>query len=117
MRAVKASPLFRIALLSLAVLLAHTAHASNVRHSFPAAPPCPRKVAAAQPDAQNKLLPGIKRIANPGDRAVRHTFRDSFAFIGAPVNGFFYTHTAGPLAAARRTLYIPPQRLPFALRI
>src|SRR5581483_4874529 len=105
MRAVKASPLFRIALLSLAVLLAHTAHGSNVRHSFPAAPPCPRKVAAAQPDPQNKLLPGIKCVASFGDGPVRHTFGGCFACIAAPVNGFFYTHNAGPFAALRSTLY------------
>ncbi len=35
MLAAKRSPLFRIALLTFAVLFAHTGRAANVQHSFP----------------------------------------------------------------------------------
>lgn len=116
MRAAKASPLFRIALLAFAVLFAHTAHAANPHGLVPAAPPCPRKVAAAQPDPQKNLLPALNRTARRGHRAQRH-FGGSFGLTPAPATSLFFRHSAGPLAAARRTVYIPPQRLPFDLRI
>ncbi len=118
MRAVKRSPVFRIALLSLTVLLAHTARAANARPILPVSVALPRKVAAAQPDPQKKLIPGIKRIANPGDRAPRHTlFGGSFGLTSAHATAILSAHAAGEIAAARRTIYIPPQRFPFALRI
>jgi hypothetical protein len=117
MRAMKNSPLFRIALLSFAVLLAHTSHAAT-RPVVPVSPPSSSKVAAAQPDPQKKLIPGIKRIATPRDRAPRHTlFGGSLGLTSELATTILSAHRAGEIAAARRAVYIPPQRLPFALRI
>lgn len=115
MRAEKRLPLFRIALLSLAVLFAHTARATNAR-PIPVSPPCARKVAAAQLDPQKKLIPAIKLIANPGERMHGHSFFGA-SFAGAPARGVFFAHRTGPLAVARPAVYVLPQRLPFALRI
>ncbi len=116
MRAVKRSPLFRIALLSFAVLFAHTGRAANVRTIAPVRPPCARKVAATQPDTEKKLTPAIKRLIRPAQRVHFHTslagplgHSRAAAFLAAPASG--------RLAAARGTAYIAPQRLPFALRI
>ncbi len=115
MHAVKRSPLFRIALLSLAVLSAHTARAAKAPPVNPVRPPCPAKVAAAQPEAQKKLLPNIKRLAQPGARA-HPLFGGAFALTGNAA-AFLPPHSTGQLAAGRHTVYIPPQRLPFDLRI
>jgi hypothetical protein len=116
MLALKRSPLFRIALLSFAVLFAHTGRATSVQHILPAAPPCARKVAAAQPDTEKKLAPAIKRLIRPGQRVHFHTsFADPLGHTAAA--GFRSAQASGQLTLARHTLYIPPQRLPFALRI
>jgi hypothetical protein len=116
MRGIRRSPLIRIALLSFAVLLAHTSHAAT-RPVVPVSPPSSSKV-AAQPDPQKKLIPGVKRIATPRDRAPRHTlFGGSLGFTSAHVTAILSAHRAGEIAAARRAVYISPQRFPFALRI
>ena len=118
MRAVRRSPLFRIALLSLAVLFAHTAHAANARPVIPAAPPCTGKVAAAQPDPEKKLSPAGKRIVRPGFLAVHHSLSGgSFSFAVAQATHFPSAYSVCQIAVARWTVYVAPQRRPFALRI
>lgn len=115
MLAVKRSPLFRIALLSFAVLFAHTGRATNVDHILPVKPPCAGKVAAAQPDSDKKLAPAIRRFVRPDGRAHFHTtaahplVNSAAAFRAAQAS----TRTA----LARQLVYIPSQRLPFDLRI
>jgi hypothetical protein len=117
MRALRRSPLFRIALLILAVLFARSAHAANVRHSFPAVPPCPRKVAAAQPDLEkNPALQsnGFVRPGSPADRRI-----SSGGFFSSAASAFNSLHVQGvrQTSLVRRAACITPQRRPFALRI
>jgi hypothetical protein len=117
MCAVRRSPLFRIALLSLAVLFAHTAHAAN-RRIVPVAPPCARKVAASQPDPEKKLSPAARRTVTPGHLAYWHNLFDgSFGFTHAHAASLLALPSAVQIAVARSTASIAPQRRPFALRI
>lgn len=117
MRAVRRSPLFRIVLLSLAVLLAHTAHAAN-RPILPVAPPCQGKVAATQPDPEKKLSPAVKRIVTPGHVADWHKlFGHSFGFTSARAASLLPVRSAVQIAVTRWTACVAPQYRPFALRI
>jgi hypothetical protein len=118
MRAVRRSPLFRIALLSLTVLFAHTVHAARAAANFSVARSCAGKVAAAQPDPEKKLIRGSKRIVRPGRLADCHNlFGGAFGLPGAHVGSVLAVYSGGPVAAARRTVDVAPQRRPFALRI
>lgn len=122
MRALRRSPLFRIAVLSLAVLFAHTARATNVQRILPAAPPCPRKVAASQPDPDKKLSPAGKRILRPGHLpgyllAGHNFFGGSFGFTSAHAASLLSLPSAAHIAIARSTASIAPQHPFFALRI
>lgn len=115
MHAVKRSPLFRIALLSFAVLFAQTGRATRVQHIAPVKPPCARKVAATKPDTDKKLTPAIKRIVRPGSRAHFHTFFPGPLGFSNPA-AFDCVHTSG-LPGLTRNPAFPPQRRTFALRI
>jgi hypothetical protein len=117
MRAVRHSPLFRIALLSLAVLFAHTVRA-HTQPIIPVSTPCPGKVAAAQPDAQKKLPLAGKRIVKPGRLADGHSlFAGSLGFAGAHRATVLSVRIPGQIIRARRTEYLDLQRRPFALRL
>ena len=117
MRAVRRSPLLRIALLGLAVLLARTGQAANTLPIAPLAPPCPVKVAAAQPDTHKRLPPGNKQIVRFERLADHHLFGGSFGFTAADPTGLAFTYRAVPIALARRAIDVAPQHRPFALRI
>jgi hypothetical protein len=122
MRALRRSPLFRIAVLSMAVLFAHTARATNVQRIIPSAPPCARKVAASQPDPDKKLSPAGKRILWPGHlpgylQAGHNLFGGSLGFTTAHAASVLPAHGAVQIALARRTVHIAPQHSLFALRI
>jgi hypothetical protein len=109
--------LFRIALLILVGLFAHTVRA-NTRPIVPVRPPCPDKVAVAQPDPEKKLPPIRRQTVRPGrlvDSA--HFFGGSFGFTQAQAAGLFVLPSAGQIAVTRWTVYVAPQRRPFALRI
>jgi hypothetical protein len=109
--------LFRIALLSVAALLAHTVRA-NTQPIIPVAPPCPHKVAAAQPDPEKKLSPASRQIATPGHFVDRHNlFSGSFSFTSAHAASLLPMRSAVQIAVARWTVYVAPQRRPFDLRI
>jgi hypothetical protein len=117
MRALRRSPLFRIALLSLAVLFAHTARAAT-RPIIPAAPVCPGKVAAAQPDPDKKLSLSARRIVQPGRLAHCHKlFSGAFGFTNPHAASLLSLGSAGHIPTARRTADIAPQRRPFSLRL
>ena len=121
MRIVRRSPLFRIALLSLAVLFAHTARTAT-RPILPLAPACPAKVAAAQPDPEKKLSPAGKQIVTPGHLpgyllAGHNLFGHSFAFTNAHAASLLLVQSGSPVALARWTASIAPQRWPFSLRL
>jgi hypothetical protein len=110
--------LFRIALLSLAVLFAHTARMANAQLILPVAPPCPSKVAAAQPDPEKKLSPANKRIVQPGPLAHSHNlFGGAFGLPSAHAAGLLSLHSDGHIVFVRWTADVVPQRRPFALRI
>lgn len=118
MYAVRRSPLFRIALLSLAVLLAHTAHAASAQLILPVRPPCPGKVAAAQPDPEKKLSPASKRAVQPGRLADFHKlFGGSLSVTVTRATSLLSLHGAVQTAVARWAPSIAPQRRPYALRI
>ena len=118
MGAMRRSPLFRIALLSLAVMFAHTARLANAQLILPVAPPCPGKVAAAQPDPDKKLSPASKRIVQPGPLAHSHKlFAGPFGLTNAHAASLVLLQSAGQIAIARTTVYIAAQRPLFALRI
>jgi hypothetical protein len=118
MRAIKRSPLFLIALLSFAVLFAHTGRAAHVQHIAPVRPPCARKVAAAQPDAEKKLAPAIKRLIFPGRRVHFHTsFAHTLGFSRARAAALHAANTSGQLALTRGNAHVPPQHRSFTLRI
>jgi hypothetical protein len=117
MRALRNCPLFRIAVLSLAVLFAHTAHAAN-RPILPVAPACPGKVAAAQPDPDKKLSPAGKRLVTPGHFAGLHNlFGGSFGFTTSHAASLLPVQTSVQIAVARWAVSTTPQRSPFTLRI
>ena len=117
MRALRRSPLFRTALLSLAVLFAHTVRAGCLQTITPAGPPCPGKVAAAQPDPEKKFTPGNKRV-KPGRLAEHHNLIvGAFGLTAAHTAGITFTHHAGQFPVARWAIDVAPQRRPFALRI
>lgn len=116
MRAVRRSPLFRIALLILAVLFAHTARAST-QPILPVCPPRPCKVAAAQPDSRNKLRLASTRVATPPHPADHHhLFTGAFALTAVDPALLFFSSPA-QLILARGAASVHPQRRPFALRI
>jgi hypothetical protein len=117
MRAVRNSPLFRIALLSLAVLFAHTVRAQTLP-IIPVCPPCPGKVAAAQPDSEKKLPLAGKQVIKPSRLAHAHSlFGGSFDLAGAHPASTLSLSRPGQIAIARGTVYIAPQRWPFTLRL
>jgi hypothetical protein len=117
MLAMKRFPLFRTALLSLAVLVAHTAHAAN-RPTTPAAPPCSFKVAAAQPDPEQKPLLGSKRIVRPSFLASHHSLCGGFSsFALAQTACFPSAYSVGQTAVARWTAHLAQQCPPFVLRV
>lgn len=117
MRAVRHSPLFRIALLALAVLFAHTVRATP-QAIIPVHPPCPGKVAAAQPDAKKKLPLAGKRVIKPGRLANSHSlFGGSPDLTRAAGTSLLSVQSPGQIIVARGTVYIAPQRRPFALRL
>ena len=115
MRAVKASPLFRIGLLALAVLFAHTGHAATrpiVYH------PSTVKVAATRPESEKKLSLALTRLVTPTRLAHRHSpFGGSFDAAAVHSGTVLSLLCTVQLAAAHSTVYIRPQRSPFALRI
>jgi hypothetical protein len=117
MRAVRRSPLLRIALLTLAVLFAHTVR-SNTQTILPVQPPCPGKVAATQPDSDKKLPLAIKRLVKPGRLQAGHTlFGGPFDFAGPHAATLLSVRRPGQFIFARWTVAIDRQRRPFALRI
>src|SRR5579875_152198 len=116
MRAVRRSPLFRIALLALAVLCAHTVRA-NTQPIVPICPPCPGKVAAAQPSSEKKLFPASKRSARPPRPDARSSFGAPPYFLAAHPAAVLFLRRPGQIAVALRTVHIPAQRRPFALRL
>ncbi|HEY4009872.1 MAG TPA: hypothetical protein VGM11_06950 [Acidobacteriaceae bacterium] len=118
MRAVRRSPLLRIALLSLTVLFAHTVHAARAAANFSVARSCAAKVAAAQPDPEKKLVPGSKRIVRPGRLADCHNlFGGGFGLPGARGADLLLVSSGVPLSVASWTVDVAPQRRPFTLRI
>ena len=117
MRAVRCSPWFRIALLSLAVLFAHTGHAAT-RPILPDCHPNTVKVAATRLESEKKLSLAITRIAGPGTVARSHaSFAASFDIAAAHHAGVLSFRSTGQLILARWTVSTDPQRRPFALRI
>jgi hypothetical protein len=117
MRAVRRSPLLRIALLTLAVLFAHTVR-SNTQTILPVQPPCPGKVAATQPDSDKKLPLAIKRLVKSGRLQAGHTlFGGPFDFAAADAATLLSVRSSGQFTFARWTVAIDRQRRPFALRI
>ena len=117
MRTVRRSPLLRIVLLSLAVLFTHTARA-NTQLIVPVSPPCPGKVALAQPNPEKKLSLKTWRIATPAHPAYGHRlFGGSFNLPGPHTSRLLFTANPRHLATARQALAIQPQRRPFALRL
>lgn len=115
MRAVRCSPWFRIFLLSLAVLFAHTGHAAT-GPILPACHPNTLKVGATRLESEKKVSLAITRLATPGRLAQGHTlFNGSFGLTGA--TAILCAQATRKITVVRATLYIPPQRLPFDLRI
>lgn len=117
MRAVRRSTVFFTVLLSLAVLLAHTARATNVRHISPALPPCPLKVAAAQPNPEKKPLFAAKRIVRSRFGADGRNASGSFFFAAARAASFLSGQGSAQIATARSVACISPQHRRFSLRI
>jgi hypothetical protein len=106
----------------MAVLFAHTARATNVQRIIPSAPPCPRKVAASQPDPDKKLSPAGKRILRPGHlpgylQAGHNLFGSSLAFTSAHASSLLPLPNSIQIATARWIVYVAPQHSLFALRI
>jgi hypothetical protein len=116
MLAVTRFPLLRSALLGLAVLFAHTAHAAN-RPITPAAPPCSIKVAAAQPESEEKPVLGSKRIVRPGVLASHNLSGGFSSFAVAQTTCFLSAYSVVQPAVAQWTVYPAQQRRPFVLRI
>ena len=118
MGTLRRSPLFRIALLSLAVLFAHTLRATDVQRIVSAGLPCAAKVAAAQPDPEKKLVHGTSRIVRPRfDTSFHRSSGGCFLFAVAHAGGLLFPHGACPKAVSPPIAYIAPQRWPFVLRI
>jgi len=116
MRVTRPSPLFRIALLSLAVLFAHTLRA-NTQPILPASPPSPGKVAAAQPDSRKKPPLATTQIVKPRNLHNHNWFGGSFQLAGAHASILLDRPDRGPTVTARAAIHTRPQRRPFDLRI
>jgi hypothetical protein len=116
MRAVRRSPLFRIALLTLAVLFAQTIRA-NTQQIIAVCAPCPGKVAAAQPDPEKKLFPAARRTNRPEPPAGRHHLSSSLGVAHAYSTSLLSVSGSGQITVARWAVSIAPQRRSFALRI
>ncbi|HEV2579078.1 MAG TPA: hypothetical protein VGU25_17870 [Acidobacteriaceae bacterium] len=116
MRAVRRSPWFRIALLSLAVLFAHTGHAAT-RSILPDCHPNTVKVAATRLESEKKLSLAVTRLVRPARLAHRHTSFASFDLAGAYSASLLSLPGTGHLTFARWSVSTDPQRRPFALRI
>ncbi|HTV08193.1 MAG TPA: hypothetical protein VMD97_04025 [Candidatus Aquilonibacter sp.] len=117
MRALRRSPLFRIALLSLAVLFAHTAHAAN-RPILLVAPPCAGKVAAAQPDPEKRPVLGRKQVVRPRFPATSHAASGSALFFPLARTAYVLcAEGAAQISLARSALYVAQQQRPFHPRI
>lgn len=117
MRAVRNSPLFRIALLSVAVLFAHTVPA-HTQPIIPVSTPCPGKVAVAQPDSEKKLPLATKRVIKPARLEHSHSlFGSSLDLANAHRLAVLLVRSPGQSILTRGTAYIAPQRWPFALRL
>jgi hypothetical protein len=116
MRAVKRSPLVRIALLSLAVLFAHTGHAAT-RPIVPAYHPSTVKVAATRLESEKKLSLAITRLSAPARLAHHNSFGGSFDLAATHPAAALALRSPGQTTAVLRTVDILSQRRPFALRI
>jgi hypothetical protein len=118
MGTLRRSPLFRIALLSLAVLFAHTLHATDVQRIVSAGLPCAAKVAVAQPDPEKKLVHGTSRIVRPRfDAGFHRSSGGDFSFTVARAADLLFPLSACPKAVSPQIAYSAPQRWPFVLRI
>ncbi|HEX5282858.1 MAG TPA: hypothetical protein VFW30_01970 [Bryocella sp.] len=117
MPAVRRSPWFRIALLSLAVLFAHTGHAAT-RPILPIYHPSTVKVAATRLESEQKLSLAITRLASPG-RLVHSltSFGGSFDVAAAHRASVLPSNSPARFTSARWNVSTNPQRRPFALRI
>jgi len=117
MRALRRSPLVRIAVLGLAVLFAHTVRA-DTQPIIPICPPRPGKVAVAQPDPQKKPLLGTRQIVRPGRHSHAHDWFDgSLDLACAHAASLLATHRLGKIGCACSTVSVVPQRRLFDLRI
>lgn len=113
MRAAKSSPLFRIALLSLAVLFAHTIRAS-AQPILRACQPCPGKVAAAQPDSQKKLFTTVKRNVRGRQQKLSSGWFQPAAVHGV---GILPGYGTARVSVTRWSSSMSPQGRAFVLRI
>jgi hypothetical protein len=114
MRALRTSPLFRIAVFSLAVLFAHTIRA-NTQPIASVRPQCALKLSTAQPDSNKKLFSAIKRSASRPHPDSGTSFGGAFGLGSAqprdPLSGDSTGHIARVADA------IPAQRRGFVLRL
>ena len=117
MRALRRSPLVRIAVLGLAVLFAHTVRA-NTQPIFAGRPPSPGKVTVAQPDPQKKPLLGSRQIVRPGRHShARNRFGGSLDFACAQPASLLCAYSLATVNLERSTVSVTPQRRLFDLRI
>jgi hypothetical protein len=118
MTALLRSRLFRIAMLSFAVLFSQTANAAkSAQLPSPRTPPSSVKLCAAWPESKNDFKGTIKKSLrpNPGP-AVRFVF-SAAGFLPAGAAGIQASRHTAVDFHLQRLIYVAPQFRPFALRI
>jgi len=118
MTAVFRSRLFRIAMLSFAVLFSQTANAAKSAQSIsPRTPPSSVKLCAAWPESKNDFKGTIKKSLRPNPGPAARFVFSAAGFLPAGATGIQAAqHTAVSFKLQRLTYAAPQSRL-FALRI
>ena len=116
MTALLRSRLFRIAMLSFAVLLSQTANAAKPTRPVSAQTPSAVRLCAAWPESRNDFKGTIKKAHRPNPAAA-HVLFSAANFLPAGVASLRASEQAAVALHVQQLTYAIPQFRPFALRI
>ena len=118
MNAILRSRLFRIAMLSFAVLFSQTANAAKpARQLSRGTPPAAIRLCAAWPESRNDFKGTIKKVQRPNPQPAARTLFSTAVFIPAGVVNLRASEQAAFAFNLRQLTYAAPQFRPYALRV
>jgi len=118
MTTVLRSRLFRIAMLSFAVLFSQTANAAKpTRLVYAQTPSSSVKLCAAWPESRNDFKGTIKKVLRPNPGPAAHSLFSAASFLPAGAASLHVSQHADAAFHLQRLTYVAPQFRPFALRI